>query len=66
MPSGLKNKITDQNIYLKNPLQKNKYFQNFSKISRKIFYLKNPLQKSKNILKIFCSDWTFPPGCGGF
>ena len=24
MPSGLKNKITDQNTYLKNPLQKSK------------------------------------------
>ena len=36
--------ITDQIIYLKNPLHKNNYFDKISKISKNI-YLKNSLQK---------------------
>jgi len=63
--SGLKIKITDQNIYLKNPLQINKYYQKISKIL-KYTYLKNPLQKSNNIYEdifaqigLFASETAF-------
>ena len=41
--------ITDQFFYLKNPLQKNKYFWKNLENFRKNIYLKNPLQNVKNL-----------------
>ena len=57
--SGLKNKITDQNIYPKSPLQ---FFQKFSNISGKYLTLKIPYKNSKIfLLKIFLPRMDFSP-----
>ena len=55
IPSGLNNKITDQNIYLTDPLQNN------SKCLEEYFTLKIPYKNPKICLKIVLLRLDFSP-----